>query len=598
MTNKIDSNLSWGRIGMSLLLGLILFYCFFFKGFRVSSLFGTARFHANSLPFFNGVLLYGLTAISVLVMSFHAFRNRNFKTNFGFFQLSYLAFILWAICSILWSENKSNAIGVCCILTTGYLIYSTLTTYIRSDYQKSMNFLSLIIAIFSLVFIFLYFYLNWDALSLLNNSNVHYQKVVQKSHSMIGGKNQTAVFISLLLPIHLYFVWMKQNKLLNLIPTILIIFMIMIIGSRAAYIALFVTGLILLFVNKINFKYLLYFLGGFCVLLFIYFQFVSFDKLMTQLGHNSVDSRFLMWTKTFELFLKNPLHGNGIAQWDTYNSLLDLKRFVHPHNDYLRVLAELGIIGFLLFLNVLINLFLKAIKIIHFNSEKRNYAYSILLGGLATYCLLSMQEEVLIKINTFVIATILFSLISYHFEKTKDGDFNSNLNKPILSINLLLSILLIVSCTIYISSRNQFKTAYKLLKRDPVKSLDILENNVNTLFVNRYDLAPIYFLRATEYEKTNEEEKYYADLFEMEKQFPSNYYGSLKLFDYFLENDKPYKAYKKLEIMAYVNPCNEYTNPNFNKFQNKYPEYEVDAISKLKQLITSRCSARRRGKKK
>ena len=84
--------------------------------------------------------------------------------------------------------------------------------------------------------------------------------------------------------------------------------------------------------------------------------------------------RSVLWSKSMELFREVPLSGVGAGNWK-YNFPLtgmdgltkaetNLAFFVRPHNDFISMLTELGLPGFLLFifiLGVLVGSFYKAV---------------------------------------------------------------------------------------------------------------------------------------------------------------------------------------------------------------------------------------------
>ena len=73
----------------------------------------------------------------------------------------------------------------------------------------------------------------------------------------------------------------------------------------------------------------------------------------------------------FEMFKKKPLFGHGIKSFrdkcsqQIINSVNKSKRCsTHPHNLHLEILSETGIIGYLIFLTLILSIFVKSLKII------------------------------------------------------------------------------------------------------------------------------------------------------------------------------------------------------------------------------------------
>lgn len=65
---------------------------------------------------------------------------------------------------------------------------------------------------------------------------------------------------------------------------------------------------------------------------------------------SSAQDRLVLWHDALELFKRNPVSGTG---FDTYSSMGRVGGYRDTHNYYVKVLAEMGMIGLLLYLSVL-----------------------------------------------------------------------------------------------------------------------------------------------------------------------------------------------------------------------------------------------------
>jgi O-antigen ligase len=75
-----------------------------------------------------------------------------------------------------------------------------------------------------------------------------------------------------------------------------------------------------------------------------------------QAPEEAIGERVKVWTSAFDVFLASPVIGSGLGSTVFYLRLEDLS-LQTTHNMYLYILAELGLIGFLLFLLVGIQVF-------------------------------------------------------------------------------------------------------------------------------------------------------------------------------------------------------------------------------------------------
>jgi O-antigen ligase len=80
--------------------------------------------------------------------------------------------------------------------------------------------------------------------------------------------------------------------------------------------------------------------------------------------------RLVYWQKSFQVFLKSPVIGVGLADvkaemreiFDAEKSSLVMVNRRGPHNQFLEILAGMGLVGFVLFLYLLISAYKVGIK--------------------------------------------------------------------------------------------------------------------------------------------------------------------------------------------------------------------------------------------
>jgi putative inorganic carbon (hco3(-)) transporter len=77
---------------------------------------------------------------------------------------------------------------------------------------------------------------------------------------------------------------------------------------------------------------------------------------------SSTQQRLELWSDAMDLFKRNPITGAG---FDTYSHLGRVGNFRDTHNYYVKVLAEMGVVGLLLFLVLLWKLLRAGIKVFY-----------------------------------------------------------------------------------------------------------------------------------------------------------------------------------------------------------------------------------------
>ncbi|MFC3415222.1 O-antigen ligase family protein [Algoriphagus hitonicola] len=87
-----------------------------------------------------------------------------------------------------------------------------------------------------------------------------------------------------------------------------------------------------------------------------------FDVLMS---FSTVYNRFLMWRAAYEGFIENPILGSGITSVRS-NYLFRGGWYVQPHNSYIALLFDNGIISFILYLVILVRSFRIESSLFHY----------------------------------------------------------------------------------------------------------------------------------------------------------------------------------------------------------------------------------------
>ena len=214
-------------------------------------------------------------------------------------------------------------------------------------------------------------------------------------------------FLSRLMPLILgliLFVYFDNKKIKNLIIPIFIILMgitIFISGERTAF-AMFLLSifLLLIFLDKIRLQVLL---SGFLILLMI-LLLVTFDKnarhrmidyTLKQISQNNIDSDLnnlnfftiqheVIYKTSIKIYLDNKIFGIGpkmfreICKKEKYHTYTSLDGSIngcqsHPHNTYIQILTETGLLGFLIILFIFIYLMINLFRNTIYKSQSDNF---------------------------------------------------------------------------------------------------------------------------------------------------------------------------------------------------------------------------------
>jgi len=202
---------------------------------------------------------------------------------------------------------------------------------------------------------------------------------------VMGQRNLMASAQLLLLPFCVYSLLKFKLKFLSGLASGLILFNLIWLFNRASLLALVVSSCVAaLYHKKLRYAVL--------VLVVV----VSGYSLFQSLNTASIFARFKVWQQTLELVKESPVFGIGAGNWELqiprYTALIDYPQmsykvfFQRPHNDYIWVLAENGIAGFIFYLGIFGFALFYAIR-------SRNVLVLVVLSGYMVIAFFSFPME-------------------------------------------------------------------------------------------------------------------------------------------------------------------------------------------------------------
>jgi len=333
-------------------------------------------------------------------------------------------------------------------------------------------------------------------------------------------------FLTLVFPFSVLNTSNKKNNILKIVFPLIIVNGIIFSGTRSAYLALAaeIAVLIALYLltkktkaatgeAKITeskyFRNILYLTGGVLLVLLLYILIVpeSFlSRRVLSLFSSSNNPRLVLWQDSFNVFLKYPVFGAGIAMFSTAfeefysNKLRFLERtgyFDNPHNNYLYMLYSMGIIGLLAYLSILMQAARRCWANI-FKSEVSHkkiifMAFAAFIAGYGVYGLTNF-DDISILLYFFV---FLGALKAADSEKSKEVV----INRKIISI-LAIPVIILCSYNIYSSINDMqadrfFKIGNQLIKEG--KFAEAVYNMNTAIAMNDYYTDYKYALAYTVY---------------------------------------------------------------------------------------------------
>ena len=234
----------------------------------------------------------------------------------------------------------------------------------------------------------------------------------------------------------------------------------------------------------------------------------------------SVNQRLRYYEDVLTHVKSNPIFGTGLGNWKIKSIDYDSKDIVgyivpyHAHSDFIQLGAELGIIGFLLYLGIFIWAIYYVYILIRYSKitvEEKVFLF-LMLTSLGVYSVDANLNFPIARPQVLVVWTLVMALIAVYYQKylyqEKGIIYNNNLNIIFLGVSFIILLpSLYVTNTVYKSLKGQmillqdFNSNQYNLPLNQVESIvpDIPNITVTTIPIN--SVKARYFYNAKKYEK-------------------------------------------------------------------------------------------------
>lgn len=340
-------------------------------------------------------------------------KNREILLPSKWFLLLFVAFYILNLASVTWSLNVADNFFESQKVLVQISLFFCIYQLIQKEEEALHVAQSLIIT--CLVLCLVSYYEFWTGDHTLESTRF----------SLAGHENLLSSLLFLFIPFCLYgyLKGTKKWKTISVLTLILILGLIFLVGTRAVIFAL--TGglaffVFIKFLIRLRFSVRLFVVGGFILTFFVVIGVLVgqksqlLDHAVSRTEASSLSERVLLWKKTGQLIYENPVFGVGSGNWQ-YNyskfSVADIDKalfynifFKRPHNDFLWVFSENGLIGFMLILIMIGLLGWQALRHIFKTHNQLSLIFLASLVGLFIIACFSFPKE---RIAHICLATIL-----------------------------------------------------------------------------------------------------------------------------------------------------------------------------------------------
>ena len=450
-------------------------------------------------------------------------------------SLIYISFILWASASYFYAINSTEVIVNIARQINVFLMFLFMSVFFHKVKSKSILISYFILIILSIE---IYAVLN-QAMEMIESSGYISSGSLK---GVTANRNITAFSIAIKIPFVLYLLYISKKNLLKILLSLILfssILCLTIIESRAAFLAL---GLILfsyillntiLFLKSkkpiksllVNFYFIIPLL--FAVLINqIYYADKGVDAVSRaatiSFGTNdgSVNQRLRYYEDVYNHVVSNPILGVGLGNWKLKSIEYDNRDITgyivpyHAHSDFIQLGAELGIIGFFLYLGIFLAIVIFGLKIIWKSkiSEKNKVFIFILIISLGVYSIDANLNFPIARPQVLIVWTMLLAIINNYiidFNKLTEGGIKYKFLNPIFLVSSILSLILclFVTNTTYNSLKGQM-----VLLRDfnsnaftvPIDKIDDFVPEIPNITVTTIPMKSVkarYYFNAKKYDK-------------------------------------------------------------------------------------------------
>ena len=401
-----------------------------------------------------------ISALNFLGLIYLLFTLKNFSFKKASIPLvCFIALTFWSFCSLFYAINKAEVLIETSRTVNFLFSFIILFTLVKKNKHllKYAPYLITFILFIELAYVYERFFKLFDAQNFSRT-------MALRGYS--GNINITAFSFLLKLPFLLTIISrLKVHFVLKSLVLVVFTFGLFLLGSRGANLT-FLLSILLSFVFAFTLKensfflkksiptFLLSIIIASTINSFLFKNQASLNVIQrsTSLNDESTNQRLRFYKAAIQSIIQNPVLGIGIGNWKIHSIeydkpfMEDYKVPYHVHNDYLEFIAELGIIGFILFFGIFVWLFFlvfSSIKSREYHKTENFYLVTACTVSLIVYLADSFLNfpytRPLMQIqNLFYISIILVVLNDIELPKFK---FNLNFNFEKNSIKIVVMAL-------------------------------------------------------------------------------------------------------------------------------------------------------------
>ena len=449
--------------------------------------------------------------------------------------LTYIGFVLWAFGSLAYAINPTEVVVNLSRQINVFLMFFSMAVFLFS-FKNKLRFIPWVITFILGVEIYAVF---TDALDMINSTGKINSGVLK---GVTANRNITAFSLAIKTPFLLFLIYLEKKTWIKLVLAAIVTLVLIglsMIQSRASFVAVGATVLAYIVLHvflylKAKKKWTQLVQPAYLVVpLFI--AITVNQTLLSNIGADalsraatisvstndgSVNQRLRYYEDVLTHMTSNPIFGVGLGNWKIKSIDYDAKDIsgyvvpYHAHSDFIQLGAELGIIGFLLYLGIFIWAVYYVYILIRYSDLELNEKVFLFLAltALGVYSVDANLNFPIARPQVLVVWTLIMGLIVVYYQKYKNQTLKLKSNKGLNSSYLILAFLLVLP-SIYVSNKvYQSLKGQMFLLQDfnsnqfnlPLNQVDNVVPDIPNITVTTIPISSVkarYYLNAKKYDK-------------------------------------------------------------------------------------------------
>jgi len=469
--------------------------------------------------------------------------------------LTYIGFILWAIGSLAYAINPTEVVVNLSRQLNVFLMFFSMAIFLFSLKNK-VRVIPWTIAL--ILGVELYAVFN-DALEMINTTGFISSGSLK---GVTANRNITAFSIAIKIPFVLFLIHLEKKTWIKCVLAIgvtLALIALSMIQSRASFVAVGATTVAYILLHtvlhlKAKEQWTQLLQSAFLIVPLLIAIIVN-QTLLSSKGADalsraatisvstndgSVNQRLRYYEDVLTHMTSNPILGVGLGNWKLKSIDYDAKDIdgyvvpYHAHSDFIQLGAELGILGFILYLGIFLWVVYYVYRLVLYSDLGVNEKVFLflILTALGVYSVDANLNFPIARPQVLVVWTLIIGLIVGYYQKHKNQISKIQSNKSLANAFLIIGFLLVLP-SIYVNSKvyESLKGQMFLLQDFNSNQYNVPLNQVENIVPDIPNITvttiPINSVKARYYANAKKYDKALALLEEGTKANPYLYYSEI-----------------------------------------------------------------------